>query len=998
MAMRAELWASKAVPLPLTGWNVKYEPDLEAPPPDPGSGTIPPSSSTTTTAANITSAAPVKLTDGAGRASLDLWDHIPEAWTRHCAAADDAEFTSNSLWRRSRLGSRSGSWGVSGGWTAGTGHCTGYMPVQMRLHHALLPDRPRVMAKGMLSPDASLPPRTIVLPYSCVKAPARSDVEVWVTIADARSYLHDEQEDTGAGVANIAGSGGANTMQTEEAGGYVSDVQLELLNPGRPVSEGRLNQHLLPLLVYHGLSRDLLCGLLSAALAEVLDCMQSPCHAMRALQAFEERFGCLRERLEAGWGYTRPTSWDRPDAHLVQELRGLQDALLIRLKEMQIPLPGSYMALGVPDHSRALPRRCVTLIDDKGRSVASEPTRCLLYRDPDIRPTGLLAAWLVPPPGALLRGFEPRLRSALVMPVQGGESLAALMAGGDYDGDTFHVLLHEAVVAAVWQRLAAQQGVPLDPPPPPPPPPPPLSSSPATTIKSQNGSSSGRVWESGGPHPGSYRAPLGPGSLVDSSASSWQALAHPSPAFCACLLGQSHQQNQRHTLPRQHHQQCFVQQQSQGSLQTQRQHHGLVLEPSRHSMQQQQQQQQQQQAPTQQQAAPQQEQQQQQQQQRQGRPSSGFYEALRKGQLWTRPPQKEDLGGKDLIQQMVHFFMHAQEVGSCIGVIHTYWLRCLELPEEKGGGVGGRMCLALAAGFEAALDAKKHSCRPQLPQNVEDCCRGLPDPIWHRKFWRKHLQDQPHPLTVSPSQQRHRGSISQATPQSEDPRYDYYATPEQSQSHQHGSQLPWPPGGSHHEPDLGMHLGTGTGAGSVTAEGYPPVVSGASIISDLFLRIQSHQEDLQQSHRQQQQQEGRAASIFAPSFEMDERLISAARSMLPPGSEGEQIWSELQGRCWNVVQMEWCEPWRRYLTGGPGTLQRGGGGGGGSSRDAMRRDEDMGRQLQQELVRRVRKGLLTAARDLLPGRLQLGDTVDDGMDNDYDTWTAAVPAAMEQAG
>mgnify|MGYP001807654780 CR=1 FL=1 len=51
-------------------------------------------------------------------------------------------------------------------------------------------------------------------------------------------------------------------------------------------------------------------------------------------------------------------------------------------------------------------------------------------------------------------------------PPQGGESLAAEMAGGDYDGDMFHVITTQPVVDAVWQRLALQQRVPLTPPPP----------------------------------------------------------------------------------------------------------------------------------------------------------------------------------------------------------------------------------------------------------------------------------------------------------------------------------------------------------------------------------------------------------------------------------------------------------------------------------------------------------------------------------------------------
>lgn len=158
---------------------------------------------------------------------------------------------------------------------------------------------------------------------------------------------------------------------------------------------------------------------------------------------------------------------------------------------MQIPLPGSLMAVGVPgesalrggrgevahlppcsfygsiiaphtlpspslpcaplhsfppfpsaspppsDHTALLPRRCVVLLDDNGRSVApAGPRRCLLYRDPELRPRGVLAAWLVPPPPGLMAGWYAAaggVRSALIMPVAvrgwrtggGGERLVA---------------------------------------------------------------------------------------------------------------------------------------------------------------------------------------------------------------------------------------------------------------------------------------------------------------------------------------------------------------------------------------------------------------------------------------------------------------------------------------------------------------------------------------------------------------------------------------------
>lgn len=43
-----------------------------------------------------------------------------------------------------------------------------------------------------------------------------------------------------------------------------------------------------------------------------------------------------------------------------------------------------------------------------------------------------------------------------------------------------------------------------------------------------------------------------------------------------------------------------------------------------------------------------------------------------------------------------------------------------------------------------------------------------------------------------------------------------------------------------------------------------------------------------------------------------------------------------------------------------------------SGKEAQRRDEEAGGALQMELVLGCRRALLAAARDLLPGRLQLG--------------------------
>mgnify|MGYP001807453213 CR=1 FL=1 len=341
---------------------LRYEPDPEGPP-DPATG-----------------APGVKLTDGAGRASPDLWSLIMPAWEQHRAAAEavqdgaaDAVAGGGSSFSRRRA-RRAAAYGAAAGVgvavpVAGSGpapppaHC---MPVQVRLHHALLSPatshsscgpaaattgcsslsslgnhssgasgtnassltsphhrdchyhaaasaaHPRVMAKGMLSPDARLPPFTLVLPYSCVKAPGKAQLAAWAAEAEAarrasdvasmtKIFLEEAEgwaefgepqggEDgvtgqararsapgsvpcgggssggigvgvaSGVGVGGGPGGGGTAGGPVVAGGGcsYSGEVQLELLTCGTAVREGRLNQNLLPLLAHHGAPRQFL--------------------------------------------------------------------------------------------------------------------------------------------------------------------------------------------------------------------------------------------------------------------------------------------------------------------------------------------------------------------------------------------------------------------------------------------------------------------------------------------------------------------------------------------------------------------------------------------------------------------------------------------------------------------------------------------------------------------------------------------------------------------
>ncbi|KAG2483520.1 hypothetical protein HYH03_017627 [Edaphochlamys debaryana] len=1011
MAARAELWSSKTLPLALPeGWRVIYKSDPEGPHPTTPGATLP-------------------LTDGAGRASPDLWPLALAAVANHAAAAaaaaaKDAAAAScfaigSQSYRQRGAGAAAGT-AAAAAEAAAAAACGRLPPLQMRMYDRMLTcspsyDRPSVMNKGLLIPDSSLPCRTIVLPYSCVKAPGIDTLLQWLEEAEDAaldvlpptpplsssssssypSHAAGPSHDAAAAAAGSAAAGNSSSSDGHTSYApvrYSSRIQLELVGGGRPVRPGRLNQNLIPLLDHLGVPRRVLYGLLDAALAEARAALRTPSAAATAARSREGRFATLLERLGAGWGRAAEEAagdvWAAPDAHLASELDSLLTTLINSLREMQIPLPDSLMAVGVPDPTASLPRRCVCLIDDAGRAVAAAPTRCLLYRDPELRHTGVLAAWLVPPPPGLLAGgggeaggaaaagaavgrsagggsrgggLGPGLRSALVMPIQGGESLAALMAGGDYDGDIFHVITHRDMVDALWERLAAQQGVSTEPstaaaqhaqhgaPPAPLGPPP-------TPPRAQHAQQAAWAAPQGLPTHAQHAGPSAVGAGAAWQAQGAEATASQAQAR-AVARGLPSTQAQSQPLPLAPTQplppchphpshgggQQQWQQQQQGSCQPSQQHQpllGAMTPPPTQPL------------PTIQTPGSQ--------GGRSGPSGPGpsqarvgppgprlpsMAEALASGQLWVFPPQRDDPDPSDLIRQLVQFWLHAQVVDASVGLFHTYWLRCLELHRGQGGGPGGPLCTQLAEGYEQALDAKKHQQRPSVPPAVERVCRQLNDPAWHRKNWQGMAADG----TIRPAQ---------------------HPAPSQAAGIQIPANLPEDP------------------IWDEQALQPPPP---RSVISDLFSRIQIEDPLLLVSYPHSgpghggptytgglngfgYYAAGPAAAVremplsdvvkAAASVEPDRRLVEAAQAVV--GDEG--AWLGLMEACWGVVQREWSEPWRRYLQAqeaGPRA----------SSRDALRRSEEACAALLRSLVAGVRRGLLAAARGRLRGRLQLGDQV-----------------------
>ncbi|KXZ45239.1 hypothetical protein GPECTOR_57g529 [Gonium pectorale] len=312
-----------------------------------------------------------------------------------------------------------------------------------------------------------------------------------------------------------------------------------------------------------------------------------------------------------------------------------------------------------------------------------------------------------------------------------------------------------------------------------------------------------------------------------------------------------------------------------------------------------------------------------------------FAQACGNGTLWTLLPQKDDPTGSDLIRQMVQFQLHCQAVGNMVGIFHTFWIRCLELPPEQGGGVGGALCAQLAAAYEASLDAKKHSAPPRLPAWLQAKCKALPNPAWHKPF----------------------KSGREAERTARDP------APQQQQQQQSGGSGGGGGGGSGSgsgggggSGSGGSGSGGGGGGGSGSGSGGG---GGGTVIGLLFSLVQMPPPAPAQLQylaplQQQQQQHGRPPA--QPSMEPHAGLVAAARALV---GGGEREWLELLDRCWRVVELEWNRPWSAYLEAGQGSERRGGEGG--------------SEALSWELVRRVRRGLLTAARGILPGPLQLGE-------------------------
>ncbi|BGO93231.1 hypothetical protein NBRC10512_007293 [Rhodotorula toruloides] len=131
-------------------------------------------------------------------------------------------------------------------------------------------------------------------------------------------------------------------------------------------------------------------------------------------------------------------------------LRGALEVIRTRslrdLKERaRIPVPDSYVLVGVPDEDRALKSDQVYAclrFPEKPDEVVYLEGRILVTRSPSVDPGDLRILNAV---GKLPEHLEGTLRMAglencIVLPTVGDRALASMMGGGDLDGDTYQVI------------------------------------------------------------------------------------------------------------------------------------------------------------------------------------------------------------------------------------------------------------------------------------------------------------------------------------------------------------------------------------------------------------------------------------------------------------------------------------------------------------------------------------------------------------------------------
>lgn len=201
----------------------------------------------------------------------------------------------------------------------------------------------------------------------------------------------------------------------------------------------------------------------------------------------------LEEKLRRSGGHNADTSVAKllsdgfkveSEPYLQLQLAKLHEAELTALKKGKLLLPGasgsdevaSPLLVGIVDPTNSLEASQVapyvngTCVPRPAGLDADAPFEALAYRDPGMHPGDIRKVQVAYPPALtqLMAAFEERSRelsrvnavffSAKGDPRHSHRSLADMLAGGDYDGDQYQIILWQELV-----KLFANESPPYDP-------------------------------------------------------------------------------------------------------------------------------------------------------------------------------------------------------------------------------------------------------------------------------------------------------------------------------------------------------------------------------------------------------------------------------------------------------------------------------------------------------------------------------------------------------
>ncbi|GAX85343.1 hypothetical protein CEUSTIGMA_g12760.t1 [Chlamydomonas eustigma] len=405
----------------------------------------------------------VIMTDGAGLMSMDLVSNIP-------AVSGGALLSSATA-------------------------CEGVDPeptiVQVRVMDERAPHP--ILIKGTLTPCAFLPPKTLLIPFSMVKAPSVTPfLMTWLDPIKVPTLTHQcynlrsatpgiyghglttlhhtctsSDADTNKALKGIQSSSNCNKAATSSSRQCTDSVHMShvaKLSVVKSTFSWRRARGSIDLVLLLDRQREknmilrrLLTRWMQEAEQEVHKVVTNYESAVRAATSAGRQD--VLKILLSGCHETRGDGSFRPCAYLMQQLHSIQQSEARGLREMRFELPDSFMMVGVPDASGSIPAGCVVAMGGEGKVVV-EATSVLLYRAPGLEPNDIVRATAVTPSETFLNFYSraphpacPSSRRlhpapAMYFSTLGLKSLASCMATGDFDGDEFYIMANKELVSA----------------------------------------------------------------------------------------------------------------------------------------------------------------------------------------------------------------------------------------------------------------------------------------------------------------------------------------------------------------------------------------------------------------------------------------------------------------------------------------------------------------------------------------------------------------------